>query len=158
MERVLLFVCRMEDMSSTRPVTGIEKYRKLRRQTVSAAFVARQRKNALAHQPKRALPRAELSLPLTLHLDEWEIDTWTANLSAAGLGYIANTAPTEEDFRFQLEIRPGVLLRGWARVVGVVPRGAQFYISLRFFGISDRARILLEELVIDTLLAHDFTT
>ncbi len=145
----------MDTTTTARSVLAIDHYRALRRRTVSAAFVARQRKDNFAGSHSRQLPRARLSLPITLHFDEWETDTSTVELSAGGFSFLSSNMPNQDGFHFTLQIKEALKLRGHARIVAAVPRGERFYICVRFVTLGDRDGILLEDSVIDSLLQAD---
>lgn len=151
MEWLLLFSRAMSTTAPKAPL-ALDQYRALRRQAVGAAFTSIQ--NAKAPDADPRLPRAHLPLPITLHLDEWETDTETTDLSAGGCAFVTGTPPTQSEFRFALELAPRRIAQGHARVVAVVPRGDQFYVCVVFVRLEQSARIAIEERVLAALLAR----
>lgn len=132
-------------------LTAIDQYRTLRREALTAAFLAKQR----IQSTRRNVPRTKIVLPLTLQIDEWETDTWTAELSGGGCAFMLNRHPTQEQLRVSIEVARGVIMRGDARVVGVIPRDGRYYVCVRFMALSDEARTMLEDIVLNTLLTAE---
>jgi hypothetical protein len=145
MERLLLFYCAMEDQHSS-----IEAYRAMRREAISAAFLARQT-SPFGGQMRKA-PRVNVRMPITLHLDEWEVDTQTCELSAGGCAFFASRVPSMSEFRFDLELQPSIVLGGLAQIVAAVPKDGVHYICLRFVNLSEDQKVALQDSVIAALL------
>lgn len=148
---LLLFEPPMSPTIQTAPI-ALDQYRAQRREAVGAAFLAQQRTHIVGAS-RRRLPRAKVAMPITLHLDEWETDTVTTELSAGGCAFVTGSAPTQHEFRFAIELAPRRNAQGYARVVAIVPRGSQFYVCVSFARLEDAARIAIEERVLGALLA-----
>jgi hypothetical protein len=137
-------------MEEGRPLSAIEVYRLQRRETLTRALLAKQHR-ATEGRAARTLPRARLSLPLTLHWHDWETDLQTTELSARGCSFFAASEPTQEHLRFSLQLPNGVLARGLGTVVACVPSGDMHYVCVRFDCVQNDAD--LADAVLESLLA-----
>lgn len=152
---------------------AIEQYRSLRRRALSREltddhaheyFATRSsiRDQALALQQSRTgsghrartQARANVRLGITLHLGEWETDTYINDLSPGGCSLYLNREPSAETIPFDLFLEGGITVRGVARVVSVRPKGESFSVSLRFDMLAEEARSAIEDTVLDALVAE----
>jgi len=115
------------------------------RHDLLAVVLARQAKTGEA---RRTMPRAPLAIAITLHLDEWETDTVTSDLSAGGCALRLYNAPPSQ-FRFTLRLGDDVRVRGWARVVASGYRDDLHLACISFVGLTGSDRQKVEDLVLE---------
>lgn len=137
----------MEEGSS---LSAIERYRLQRRETLTRAMLAQQHYAAQGHSP-RTLPRARVSLPLTLHWHDWETDLHTTEISARGCSFFVTSRPDQEHLRFSMQLPNGTVVRGLGTIVACVPAGDRFYVCVRFDAVKKEDE--LADLVLEALLA-----
>ena len=149
MERLLLFCPCMSSNELSAPI-ALDVYRALRRQSVGDAFAVMQRQRT-PQAAKRKLPRAAIALPLTLHLDEWETDTQTLDISEGGYSFMASAPPTQEILPFALELHPRRVIRGHARVVAHIAAGSRYRVCVSFSKLDAEAKNAITDRVLDTI-------
>lgn len=126
-----------------------EHHRAQRRTTLHAAFAAKESLNRAAS--RRSTPRVSLEIPLTLHMDEWETDTQTLDLSEGGYSFLASAPPTQEFLPFALEIAPHRVVRGHARVVAHIASGSRFRVCVSFSKLDATAKEAIADRVLDSI-------
>jgi len=121
--------------------------RELRRQALHEAFKAKQQ----VIDSRRRTPRVQLEIPLTLHMDEWETDTQTLDISEGGYSFMASAPPTQEFLPFALELHPRRVVRGHARVVAHIATGSRFRVCVSFANLDAAAKDAIADRVLDSI-------
>jgi hypothetical protein len=129
--------------------SAIEQHREQRRQALHSAFAAKEKLSREAS--RRRTPRVQVEIPLTLHMDEWETDTQTFDLSEGGYSFLSSTPPTQEFLPFALEIAPRRVVRGHARVVAHIPTGSRYRVCVSFAKLDAAAKAAITDRVLDTI-------
>lgn len=140
--------------SATEVPSPLELYRQQRRDTLTRAFLAQQQQRAPKLATPRTMPRARLTLPLTLHWHDWETDLQTIEVSGRGCSFFMYSAPPQETFGFTLELSHDVCVRGRGRVVATVQQDERHYVCVRFELMSAVDATLAEDCVLEALLCY----
>ncbi len=144
--------CSYQGMEET--PSSLERYRAQRLDTLTRAFVIRQRQ-ASPMASTRTLPRARTALALTLHWHDFETDLYTVEVSARGCSFFTSNMPSQDEVRVSLKLPSGTTVRVLGTFVACVAQGDRFYVCIRFDAIRAHHEQELAELVVETLLQHE---
>ncbi len=123
-----------------------------RRDSLFAAFLAKQSIDPKAS--RRKTPRVRITAPITLHMDEWETDTYTLDLSEGGFSFFSSTEPTQQFIPFKLELKPREYVRGRASVVAHLQNGSRYRVCVAFTHLSTEDHQKIADHLLDSMEAE----
>jgi hypothetical protein len=130
----------------------VDQHRNDRRDMLFAAFLAKQRIDPKAS--RRRTPRVKITAPITLHMDEWETDTYTLDLSEGGFSFFSSTEPAQQFIPFKLELKAREYVRGRASVVAYLQSGTRYRVCVAFTHLSAEDHQRIADHLLDSMEAE----
>jgi hypothetical protein len=124
------------------------------RAEVMRGLVAAQELMRQRGQPERTSLRIGHTLPVMLEIGGQRVASVTTNVSTGGCAVLLDAPPAAREIGIVLRFPCGAGIRGRAQVVAVVNRAGVFTVCLRFLGMNELDRALLEDAIVDVVFEH----